>query len=269
MIRVENAGAVRVLWLDRPEVHNAFDAQTIEALIVEIDAAERDPEVRVLVLRGAGRSFCAGGDLGYLRDSVGFSRGDNLRDARRLGYLFARLDALKKPTVAVVEGAAFGGGAALVLCCDVVIASPAARFALSEVRLGLVGAVIAPFVLRALGERTARRLILTGEAFDAGAAQYFGVVHDLVEAEEIDGVLQERLTMLLRGAPGAQAGVKALLSRLRGAPIDRALLDEMAQQFAEVRIGEEAQEGIDAFLGKRAPNWDRSAAIMDADANNL
>ena len=247
--------AVATVTLNRPRVHNAFDDATIRLLTRTFDAIGRRRDVRVVVLAGQGESFCAGADLAYMRRCAGFSPAENEEDARALARLLFALDRLPQPTVARVHGPAYGGGVGLVAACDIAVAAETASFALSEVRLGLIPAVISPFVIRAIGESWSRRLILTGERFDAEAAARLGLVHEVVLA----GALAERsaalATLLLQGAPDAQRRAKALVAAVSGKPIDEALAGDTAQAIAEARASEDGREGIAAFLEKRPPRW--------------
>lgn len=247
--------AVATVTLNRPQVHNAFDDATIRLLTRTFDAIGRRRDVRVVVLAGQGESFCAGADLAYMRRCAGFSPAENEEDARALARLLFALDRLPQPTVARVHGPAYGGGVGLIAACDIAVAAETASFAMSEVRLGLIPAVIGPFVIRAIGESWSRRLILTGERFDAEAAARLGLVHEVVPA----GALAERsaalAALLLQGAPDAQRRAKALVAAVSGKPIDEALAGDTAQAIAEARASEDGREGIAAFLEKRPPRW--------------
>ena len=247
--------AVATVTLNRPRVHNACDDATIRLLTRTFDAIGRRRDVRVVVLAGRGESFCAGADLAYMKRCAGFSPAENEEDARALARLLFALERLPQPTVARVHGPAYGGGVGLVAACDIAVAAETASFALSEVRLGLIPAVIGPFVIRAIGESWSRRLILTGERFDAEAAARLGLVHEVVPA----GALAERsaalAAMLLQGAPDAQRRAKALVAAVSGKPIDEALAGDTARRIAEARASEDGREGITAFLEKRPPRW--------------
>ena len=244
---------VTTLALDRPERHNALDAALIAELRAALDAVRGG--TRVLVLAGTGKSFCAGADLGWMRASATLSDEENRRDAEALSDALHALDAFPLPTVARVHGAALGGGAGLVACCDVAIASDAARFAFSEARLGLIPATISPFVVRAIGARQARRLFLTAARFDALEALRVGLVHDVCSAASLDARVDETLDALLAGGPRAQGAAKRLVADVAGREIGAALRRDTVERLAEVRAGEEAQEGLAAFLAKREPSW--------------
>jgi methylglutaconyl-CoA hydratase len=254
--RVERrtGGAVR-LTLNRPEVHNAFDDRLIAELTKELEHLGQDAHVRVLVLTGAGRSFSAGADLNWMRRTATYGEAENLADARALAQLMQTLNELPKPTVARVNGAALGGGAGLVACCDIVIASERATFGTTEVRLGLIPAVIGPYVLAAIGPRHARRLMLTGERIGAAEAMRLGLVHEVATDEQLDAAVDRVVGELLKGGPDAIAAAKALIRELAGRPISPGLIDGTAQRIAALRAGPEARDGIGAFLEKRAPGW--------------
>ncbi len=254
-VQLERDGPVARLWMDRPDTHNAFDERLVDALIQALADCHADPALRVIVLGGHGRSFSAGADLAAMRRLGEGDPAANLAAARRMAGLFHALAHSPKPVVARVQGAAIGGGLGLAAACQVCIASRPARFAMSEVRLGLVPAVISPWVTRALGERQALRYALSGERFSAERAQALGLVHELCEAEALDATVQSLVEHLLAGAPQAQATTVALLRRVAGQAVDAALLDETAGCIARVRAAAEAAEGITAFLDHRPPAW--------------
>lgn len=245
------------IWMARPERHNAFDETLVAALDAAFAALDDDDTVRVIVLAGEGRSFSAGADVRWMQRQGEAALEDNLADARRLAALFRRITHCRKPTVARVHGAALGGGLGLACACDVCIATSAAQFATTEVRLGLVPAVIGPYVVRAIGERQARRYFQSGERIPAERALALGLVHELVEPERLDVRLDELVQALLAGGPQAQAAAKDWLAALAGRPIDEALLEESAERIARLRATPEAREGLAAFLAKRAARWER------------
>ena len=256
LFRVERrAHGVVWLTLDRPEIHNAFDDRLIAELSAELARLGKDDGVRVVVLTGAGRSFSAGADLNWMRRTATYGEAENLADARVLAKLMQTLNELAKPTVARVNGAALGGGTGLVACCDIVIASDRATFGTTEVRLGLIPAVIGPYVLAAVGARHARRLMLTGERISAAEAARLGLVHEVVAAEQLDSAVERIVADLLKGGPAALAAAKRLIGDLAGRPIDPGLIDDTAQRIAVLRATPEAREGVGAFLEKRAPGW--------------
>jgi methylglutaconyl-CoA hydratase len=246
---------VATLTLNRPLIHNAID----DTLILELTNALRDleskPQVRAVLLTSNGSSFCAGADLHWMRRMASFSQEENLRDAEALAGLLRRLSVLAKPTMAVVQGPAYGGGVGLVAACDIAIAADSAVFSLSEVRLGLIPATISPYVIGAIGARAARRYFLTGERFTAAEALRLGLVHEVVAADQLQRVAERMLGALLEGGPRAQAEAKRLVADVTNKPLEPALLDETAKRIASVRASAEGREGITAFLEKRKPNW--------------
>jgi len=248
-------GAVARLRLNRPELHNAFDAGLIAGLTAALEAAGRDPGVRVVVLEGTGASFSAGADLQWMRGMAAASEQDNRDDALRLARLMRTLDELPKPTIARVHGAAFGGGVGLVACCDIAIGVPEAKFGLTESRLGLLPAVISPYVVASIGARQARRWFATAEIFDAREALRIGLLHDVVEADALDAAVQRQVDLLLKAGPLAAASAKALVRRIVAGG-DAATLDAAnADLIAALRVSPEGQEGLAAFLEKRKPAW--------------
>lgn len=246
---------VATLTLDRPERHNAFDDALIAQLTGALARLGADGAVRAVVLASSGRSFSAGADLEWMRRMAGHSLADNLADAAGLAGLLHTLDRLPKPTVALVQGAAYGGGVGLVACCDIAIAAERASFCLSEVKLGLTPATISPYVVNAIGPRWARRLFQTAEVFDAQRAREIGLVQEVVGGDELAARGEDLLRALLQGAPGAQADAKDLVFLCEGRPVDAALSSETGRRIAERRASAEGQEGIAAFLGKRPPAW--------------
>jgi methylglutaconyl-CoA hydratase len=256
LFRLEHrAGGAAWLTLDRPEIHNAFDDRLIEELTATLDQLAQDEAVRVVVLTGAGRSFSAGADLNWMRRTSTYGEDENLRDANALAALMKALYELPKPTVARVNGAALGGGTGLVACCDVVVASEDALFGTTEVRLGIMPAVIGPYVVAAIGARQARRLMLTGERITADDAARIGLVHEVVPAEQLDAAVDKVVSGLLKGAPRAIAAAKRLVQDLVNRPIDQDLIDDTARRIATLRRTPEAREGLGAFLEKRKPGW--------------
>ncbi|MFW5679249.1 MAG: enoyl-CoA hydratase-related protein [Pseudomonadota bacterium] len=247
---------VRTLTLDRPEVHNAFDDALIAELTGALEAADADEAVRVVVLTGAGRSFSAGADIGWMKRAGTYGEAENLADAEALARLLTTLDRLAKPTVARVNGAVIGGGMGLVCACDIAIALEHAVFATTEVRLGIVPAVISPFVIRAIGQRQARRLFLTGERVGARHACLIGLVHEVASDETaLDEAVARVVTDVLQGGPLALDEAKKLVAMVATQPADDARLDEAVRLIARLRAGNEAKEGLGAFLAKRSPGW--------------
>jgi methylglutaconyl-CoA hydratase len=248
---------IATLTLHRPEVHNAFDDQLIAALTAELKRLEADPQVRAVVIAATGKSFCAGGDLNWMRRSAAYSFEENVRDALGLSGLMETIYRLEKPTVAKVQGPAYGGGVGVVACCDVAIASRSAHFVLSEVKLGILPGAIGPFVIAAVGQRHAARYFTTAERIDAEEARRIGLVHEVVDPEQLDGRLEALLSGLSRNAPGAMGKAKRLVRDIAGLSIDRSVIEDTAGRIAAARASEEGCEGIAAFLEKRKPRWDR------------
>ena len=240
--------------LARPEARNALNAALISEVTRCFEELAGDDGVRVVVLTGEGSAFCAGADVGYMRDTAGFSYEENLKDARRLADMFLAVDNLPKPVVAKVRGAAVGGGVGLVAAADVAVAEEGAHFAFSEVRLGIAPATIAPFVVRKIGYSRARALFLTGERFDAQRAHEIGLVHETVLEGDLDPAVERAVAQLLQGGPAAQAAIKEALRQIEATEPMEAL-GIMTQLIAELRVGEEGQEGLGAFLERREPFW--------------
>ena len=261
-VLVTVAERVATISLNRANVHNAFD----DALIADLTAAlldcERDDAVRAVVLTGVGASFSAGAVLNWMRGMVAASEADNLADSLRLATLMRTLNFLAKPTIARVNGSAYGGGVGLVACCDHAIGVDGAKFSLSEVKLGLVPAVISPYVVAAIGPRHARRLFVSGEVFDAAMAAGIGLLHETVPPDQLDEAVLRALHFLAKGGPIAQAEAKQLALRIGGmTPESAERLDrDNAALIARLRVSDEGQRGLSAFLDKRAPDWS-SAAI--------
>jgi methylglutaconyl-CoA hydratase len=248
-------GAVARLRLNRPDLHNAFDAVVIAALTGALEAVAADDSVRVVVLEGEGASFSAGADLNWMRGMAAASEAANREDSLALARLMRTLDELPKPTIARVHGAAFGGGVGLVACCDIAIAAPEAKFGLTESKLGLLPAVISPYVIEAIGPRQARRWFATAEIFAADVALQIGLVHQVVPAGELDQAVQRQIDLLLKAGPVASATAKALVRRVTGER-DRDRLDaDNAALIAGLRVSPEGQEGLGAFLEKRKARW--------------
>ncbi|MEJ8568565.1 enoyl-CoA hydratase-related protein [Elongatibacter sediminis] len=248
---------VLTLTLNRPEVHNAFGDELIAQLSTVLQETRDDPAIRAIVLTGAGKSFSAGADMNWMRGMAAASAGENEQDALRLARMLRQLNYHPKPVIARINGAAMGGGVGLVACCDLTVASTDARFALSEVRLGLVPAVISPYVFRRIGEGHARRYFLSGERFDAARAQAIGLVQDVVAAESLDTAVEARLDDLLRGGPEALGHAKELVFAAAGQDLERQrrIDHDNARLIARLRVSAEGQEGLGAFLDKRTAQW--------------
>ncbi|MDY7576823.1 enoyl-CoA hydratase/isomerase family protein [Herbaspirillum sp. RTI4] len=251
-------GAAAWVWMDRPALHNAFDETLIAELTQALRSLDADASVRVIVLAGRGKSFSAGADLNAMKRQGAAAEEDNVADARRLAELFRVLSECATPTVARVHGAAIGGGMGLASACDICIASTQASFATSEVRLGLIPAVISPYVVRAIGERQSYRYFQTAERISAARAREIGLAHEVAEPEQLDAQVEVIIDALLSGGPKAQAASTALIRRVANAPVSAELIDDTAQRIARLRSLPEAAEGLSAFLDKRKPRWNAS-----------
>jgi methylglutaconyl-CoA hydratase len=244
-----------MVTLARPEIHNALDDALINSLQAELIRLAAEESIRVVILTGEGRSFCAGADLAWMRRAGELSPQENLDDALRVAELLRALDGFHKPTVAAVNGPAFGGGAGLVACCDVAIASDAAQFSFSEVRLGLIPAVISPYVIAAIGARQARRYFLSAESFSAAEARRIGLVHEVASPNDFPAVVEAAVAEILRGGPQALRSAKDLIAFVSANQKAPNLPADTAQRIARVRAGEEARQGMKAFLEKKRPPW--------------
>lgn len=254
-LEIERRGAAAWFWLNRPEVRNALNAEMQELLEKNLKQAEGDPSIRVVVIAGKGQAFSAGGDLSRMEQAAKMTQVRNRKEAGRFAALLYRLHTFSKPTVARVHGAAFAGGMGLVAACDLVVAAEEAEFCLPEVRIGLVPAMISPYIARALGEPQTRRYMLTGERLPAPEAQRLGFVHECVPTSELDAAVEKIVGALAKAGPQALARAKKLLARIAAVPLGPKLGAETAALLAEVRAGAEAREGIRAFLEKRKPGW--------------
>jgi methylglutaconyl-CoA hydratase len=251
----ETAQGLAVVRMNRPDVHNAFDDHLIAALTTELRRLDQSPEVRVVVLAANGKSFSAGADLNWMQRMARYSEAENLRDAVAMAGLMRTLHGMHKPTIARVQGAAFGGGVGLVACCDIAVAAAEASFSLSEVRLGLIPSVISPYVIAAIGEREARRYFLTTERFSAEEAMRIGLVHEVTTGDRLDEAVTNFAGQLLKGGPNALAEAKKLIADVAHRPLDDALMEETARRIASIRVSPEGREGLSAFLEKRPPAW--------------
>jgi len=254
-LQIEKAGKVTTVRLNRPDKHNAFDEHLIAELTQAFRDLASDTAVRVAVLAANGQSFSAGADLDWMKRMSAMGRADNERDAMALADLMEAIDRCPKPVVGLIQGAALGGGVGLVACCDIAIATSSASFSLSEVRLGLIPAVISPYVAAAIGPRACRRYFLTAERFDAATAAKLGLVHRVVEPEALETARDETIKQLLACGPAAQGAAKDLIRRVACAPNDEALRHDTAGRIADARASAEGKEGIAALLEKRKPNW--------------
>jgi methylglutaconyl-CoA hydratase len=252
---VETKDGVARITLNRPELRNAFDDSVIASLKEAFLRVEKDKAVRVVVLAGNGPAFCAGADLNWMKRMAGYGYEENLADARALAEMLAALDRMPKPTIARVHGPVFAGGTGLVAACDIAVGTPEAKFCLSEAKLGLSPSTISPYVMRAMGERLARRYFLTAELFDAAEAYRIGMLSALVSPVELDPTIERITQHLLAGGSEAHAKIKDLIRAVAGRPADDSLVAETAKRIAEIRVSPEGKEGIASFLEKRKPAW--------------
>ena len=252
--RIDEHGNATVM-LNRPEVHNAFDPEMVEALTSSLGKLGRDEAIRAVVLVGAGGSFCAGADIGHMKKSATFSKKQNFEAAQQSANMLHTLYTLPKPTIACVRGAVRGGGCGLVAACDIAIASRTATFRFTEVKLGIIPSMISPYVIAAIGSRMAHRYMLTGEELDCAEAYRIGLVHDIAEDEEVGGKIGALLGELYTSGPKAIAAAKALIPFAATAAIDESLVAETSRRIADIRATPEGQEGLAAFLDKRRPAW--------------
>ena len=252
---ITDVRGVATLTLNRPEKHNALDGATMRDLDAALGAVNGDASIRVVVLTGAGASFCAGADIGHMRSMMNASEEQNLEDALLLARCLRSLDELDRPVIARVNGNVFGGGVGLVACADIAIGAASARFALTEVRLGIVPAAISPYVVTAIGNREARRLFLTAAPFDAEAACKLGLLHFVVPPDQLDAAVEGQVDLLLRGGPQALRAAKKLVRRVTQFNDRNILGDENARLLARLRVSPEGKEGLSAFLERRTPQW--------------
>lgn len=254
-LEIEVRDGIGRVWLNRPEIRNAFNEIAIAELTKAFATMGGDPTVRVVVLGGRGSAFSAGGDLNWMKKMAGFSFDENYADALVLADMLHTIATLPKPTIARVHGPAYAGGMGLVAACDIAVAAEEAEFCLSEVKLGLVPATISPYVLTAMGERAAHRYFLTAERFSAAEAHRIGFVHALAPAAGIDDAIADICRELLAGGPAAHAATKQLIRDVAGVPLSPELLADTARHIATARATDEGQEGVRAFLEKRRPAW--------------
>lgn len=253
-VLVTQDGPVLRVVLNRPEVRNAFDEETIAALSACAASAAEDPGLRVVVISGTGKAFCAGADLAWMSKAIAYSQAENLRDAEDLARMLERLDTLPMPVIGRVHGATLGGGVGLAAVCDIVIAADTSVFGLSEVKLGILPAVISPYVLRKIGVSAARELFLAGSRFGAARAREIGLVHEIAAEPDLDAAVERRVAELLTSGPNAVAAAKALIRDVTGeSPKD--VIGLTTSRIAAHRVSKEGQEGMRAFLEKRKPDW--------------
>jgi len=254
-LEVQMDGAAATVWLNRPEVRNAFNETAIAEVTSAFRALGEDPRVRAVVLAARGTAFCAGADLNWMKKMAGYSREENLADAAGLAGMLRAIHDCAKPVVARVQGDCYAGGMGLAAACDIVVAAESAHFCLSEVKLGLIPATISPYVVRAMGAQAARRYFLTAERFSASQAQRIGLVHEVTAADALDQAVQGIVTSLLVASPHAVAEAKRLVRDVAGQPLTDALVDDTVARIADIRASEQGREGVRSFLEKRRPSW--------------
>ena len=248
---------VTTITLNRPDKHNAFNEDFIAELSGALDEISKDSGSKVMVLRSNGKNFSAGADLDWMKRMAGYTRAENVRDANALAELLYKLNFLPVPTIARVQGAAMGGGCGLVSCCDIALAADNAVFAFSEVKLGLIPATISPYVIRAIGEKQARRYFQTAERFDARRATEIGLVSEVMDESGLDEAVEKTIDLILANSSEAVKAVKQLVFDVAGKPVTRELLQQTSESIADIRASEEGKEGLSAFLEKRKPAWQK------------
>lgn len=254
LVDVDNRG-VGTITLNYPEKHNVFDDTVICELTETLTGLAARPELRVLILAAAGKTFCAGGDVSWMKRMARYTYDENLKDAEILATMLKTLNFFPRPTIARVQGAAFGGAVGLVACCDMAVAAVEASFALSEVKIGIMPATISPYVIGAIGQRAARRYFTTGERFSAETAAALGLVSEVVQAERLDEKIDDFVKLLSGSSPAAVAAAKKLIFNVASREISEQLIQYTSEEIARIRVSEEGQEGLNAFLEKRTPVW--------------
>ena len=254
-LEIQREAGVATIWMNRPDVHNAFNAQLIADLTTACIELDADDAVRAVVLAGRGKSFSAGADLNWMKAAGEASEAENFADAMKLAGMLRTLAEMKKPTIARVHGAALGGGMGLASACDICIAGDKAVFATSEVKFGIIPSAISPYVIRAIGERQAYRYFQTAERINATRAATLGLAHEAVATEELDAKVSEVVEALLQGGPKSQAAAKDLIRAVANRPVSDAVVEDTARRIASLRVTPEAKEGLAAFLDKRPAAW--------------
>ncbi len=251
----QDSRGVATVTLNRPALHNAFDDEMINQLTEIFQRVDRDPKIRVMILQANGKSFCAGADLNWMKRMVNYSYEQNLADANALAKMLHMLYTLSKPTIAKVQGAAFGGAVGLIACCDIAISNRLSKFCLSEVKLGLIPATISPYVIDALGARVAKRYFMTAEVFSARRARRLGLISEAVTEEELDSTVDALAQQILTNGPAAVSAAKQLVFDVKDEPVNEELIEKTSLRIATIRVSKEGQEGLNAFLEKRPPAW--------------
>ena len=254
-LEIERSGGVATIWMNRPDVHNAFNAQLIADLTAACKQLDADESARVVVLAGRGKSFSAGADLNWMKAAGEASVEENLADARKLAGMLRTLSEMDTPTIARVQGAALGGGMGLASACDICVASEKAVFATSEVKFGIIPSAISPYVIRAIGERQSYRYFQSAERISAARAGEIGLAHEVTGVDELDAKVQEIVSALLAGGPRAQAAAKDLIRAVANKPVSDEVVEDTSRRIAGLRATPEAREGLSAFLEKRPASW--------------
>ncbi|MGH1372153.1 MAG: enoyl-CoA hydratase/isomerase family protein [Cellvibrionaceae bacterium] len=264
--RIDDRG-VATITMNNPDKHNAFDDAIIAELSTAFEQVGSDDHVRVVILASEGRSFSAGADLNWMKRMASYTRDENFRDSQALAEMLRRLNFMPKPTIARVQGAAFGGAVGLVSCCDMAIGSPRASFCLSEVKIGLMPATISPYVVAAMGQRASRRYFTTAERFSADTALQLGLLSQVSDEEALDATIEDLVSQLLSNSPAAVQEAKQLVFDVADKTIDDELIKETCQRIADIRVSVEGQEGLGAFLEKRQPAWTQTSTATSTVAN--
>lgn len=246
---------IGTVTLNNPDRHNAFDDHIIGELQSTLENLDQNHSVRAVILAAQGSTFSAGADLNWMKRMASYSCEENIADAKKLANMLRCLNQLSKPTIARVQGAAFGGAVGLVCCCDMAIGTSRASFALSEAKIGLTAATISPYVIAAIGQRAARRYFLTAEQFSAAQALSMGILSEIVDDEQLDGAIESLLSSLLANSPNAITVSKQLIAKVANQPVSDELIEQTSEIIAAIRVSEEGQEGLNAFLEKRLPAW--------------
>lgn len=257
LVKIDQLQGVTTLTLNATNVRNAFDNIMIEQLNQHLNTLKQDPNCRILVLKGEGEHFSAGANIQWMRRMAEASQHENHQDALKLAQLLYQLNNLNKPTIALVQGSVYGGALGLIACCDIVLADQNTRFCFSEVKIGLVPAIVCPYILEAIGQRAARRYMLTAEPFDSDTALTLGLVHEVLPRVQWESRLQELINVIMQNAPHALGIAKNLILTLSGTHMPAlSQVEYTSHLIAELRVSKEGQEGLSAFLEKRKPNWE-------------
>jgi methylglutaconyl-CoA hydratase len=264
---VEYKGGIAILTLNKPTINNAFDDEIIALLVMALDDCRLNDNVKIIQLRGAGRHFSAGADLNWMRRMAELDYNANREDAGQLARLMSTLYQINKPTIAVIQGASYGGAVGLIACCDFAIATEESSFCLSEVTIGLAPAVISPYVVKVMGERHARRYCISGEVINSQKAKDINLIHERLPSDKIENYVNKLSQKLLNNAPNAMGICKSLVQKISNEKLNDNIHHYTRDLIAQVRVSEEGQEGLSAFLEKRKPNW--QSQFTDAKESSL